>query len=184
MLQNASQASNTYQLSTSASIVSVCVECSKSTKSICIECGMGYCESCFGKVHSAGVVFKKHKLKHLDAKCSAIGSPLGLCNAHSKKMTHYCQACTTPICGMCVSTSHRMHNTKELAKVVSSMILFSSLICSISDRPILFFRMKKYASTSRWRFWKMFVIWSKIRKRWVLLNNFILISDVKCSISI
>lgn len=132
MLKNASQAPTAMQRS-DGSIVSVCVECTKSTKSICVECGLGYCESCFVKVHSAGVVFKKHQLKHLDKKCSAIGSPLGSCNAHNKKLSYYCQNCSAPICGTCASTSHGMHNTKELVKVVSLMIILSSICCYSED---------------------------------------------------
>lgn len=132
MLKNASQAPTAMQRS-DGSIVSVCVECTKKTKSNCIECGLGYCESCFVKVHSAGVVFKKHQLKHLDTKCSAIGSPLGPCNAHNKKLSYYCQNCSTPICGTCASTSHGMHNTKELVKVVSLMIILSSICCYSED---------------------------------------------------
>lgn len=136
MLQYASNAPN-IDRPTDADIVSVCVECTISTKSICVECVAAYCDPCFAKVHAAGVALKKHQLKHLDAKCSAIGSPLGLCNTHNKKMLYYCVTCSVPICDVCPSGSHRNHTTKELFKVVS-LIFFCFLRNFQLDDPIRF----------------------------------------------
>ncbi len=124
LLKNCLADSKTVQAITSASVVSVCVECSMSTKFICVECsGNPYCQPCFLKVHSAGVCFQTHQIKHSDAQTSTVGRTLGSCITHNKRMYYYCEDCSLPICQNCVSTSHCKHETMQLAKHVSLIVI-------------------------------------------------------------
>lgn len=145
-LQNIPPVSKCMQPTTSALTESVCVECSMSTEYVCVECSSNpYCKCCFVKVHSAGVVFKKHQLKHSASLSSIIGRELGTCKSHSKKLMYFCQTCTFPICHSCVGTSHSKHETVTLQKIVNAvenrgrdnLFLFNT---------ILPFRTKKWTS--------------------------------------
>lgn len=92
-----------------------CVECLMSTKYICVLCSSNpYCNRCFHKVHSAGVVFRTHELLIKDNPYNAIGQVLGCCKDHDKKLDYFCQTCSLPICYNCTSTTHGKHDMSKL----------------------------------------------------------------------
>lgn len=122
MLENASL-ENKLAPDSGTSVDPQCVECSSNTKYMCVQCSSNpYCKICFVKVHAVGVIIKTHELEQIGNMPITIGRALDVCKDHGKKrLDYYCQSCLSPICSICVSTSHSKHETTNLLKNVSDI---------------------------------------------------------------